>query len=121
MEALQIDWSDSDMYRDNKTIRADNLRKLIDEEFDGVTNKLCKKMGLAHIVLSRLIQENPQRFIGDALARDIETAGGKPHGWLDNPTHATENNLAEKIARLNGRDKAIVLSLLGSLVDGQQG
>ena len=118
MEALAIDWSD--MYRTNKEIRADNLRKLIDEEFGGVTNKLCKKMGLAHIVLSRLIQPNPQRFIGDVLARDIEKAGGKPHGWLDNPIHSTESDLAEKIARLNNRDRAIVLSLLGSLADGQQ-
>ena len=120
MEALQVDWSDSDMYRDNKTIRADNLRKLIDEEFDGVTNRLCKRMGLAHIVLSRLIQDNPQRFIGDVLARDIEKAGGKPYGWLDNPIHSTENDLAEKISRLDNRDRAIVLSLLDSLTGGQQ-
>ena len=117
MEALKIDWSD--MFRTAKEIRADNLRKLIDEEFGGVTNQLCQKMGLAHIVLSRLMQPNPKRFIGERLARDIEAAGGKPHGWLDNPVHATESDLAEKIARLNNRDRQIVVSLLGSLTGGQ--
>ena len=35
------------MYRTNKEIRADNLRKLIKEDFAGVTNRLAKKMGLA--------------------------------------------------------------------------
>ena len=118
MEALKIDWSD--MYRTTKEIRADNLKKLIDSEFEGVTNQLCQKMSLAHIVLSRLIQPNPKRFIGERLARDIEKAGGKPYGWLDNPVHATETDLAEKIARLNGRDRQIVVSLLGSLAGGQQ-
>ena len=118
MEALKLEVLD--LYRDNKKIRSDNLKKLIDEEFGGVTNRLCKRMGLAHIVLSRLIQDNPQRFIGDQLARDIEKAGGKPHGWLDNAVHATENDLAEKIARLDNRDRAIVLSLLDSLAGGQQ-
>lgn len=117
MEALKIDWSD--MFRTAKEIRADNLRKLIDEEFGGVTNQLCQKMSLAHIVLSRLMQPNPKRFIGERLARDIEKAGGKPHGWLDNPVHATEADLAEKIARLNNRDLQIVVSLLGSLAGGQ--
>ena len=118
MEALKLEVLN--LYRDNKKIRSDNLKKLIEEEFDGVTNRLCKRMGLAHIVLSRLIQDNPQRFIGDQLARDIEKAGGKPYGWLDNAVHASENDLAEKIARLDNRDRAIVLSLLDSLAGGQQ-
>ena len=118
MEALNIDWSD--MYRTTKEIRADNLKKLVEQEFDGVTNRLCKRMNIALIVISRLMQPNPKRFIGERLARDIEKAGGKPYGWLDNPVHATETDLAEKIARLNGRDRQIVVSLLGSLADGQQ-
>jgi hypothetical protein len=118
MEALKLEVLD--LYRDSKKIRSDNLKKLIDENYGGVTNRLAKQMGLAHIVLSRLIQPNPKRFIGDLLARDIEKAGGKPYGWLDNPIHSTENDLAEKIAQLDNRDRAIVLSLLDSLAGGQQ-
>jgi hypothetical protein len=108
------------MYRTNKEIRADNLRKLIKEDFAGVTNKLAKQMGLAHIVLSRLIVESPKRFIGDQLARDIEAAAGKPTGWLDNPHHASETELAEKISRLSERDFAVVVSLLKSLAGDRQ-
>jgi hypothetical protein len=118
MEALKLEVLD--LYRDSKKIRSDNLKKLIDENYGGVTNRLAKQMGLAHIVLSRLIKSNPKRFIGDLLARDIEKAGGKPYGWLDNAVHASENDLAEKISRLDNRDRAIVLSLLDSLRGGQQ-
>lgn len=65
---------------DNADIRRTNLRILI-QEFGA--NSVTEKLQMERSQLSQISGRNPTRNIGPTLARKIEIAFGRPHGWLD--------------------------------------
>ncbi|MEH4963379.1 helix-turn-helix domain-containing protein [Escherichia coli] len=62
-------------------IRRDNLKDLIDREFNGVQSRLAERMEIEPNLVSRW--SNNKKKIGDTVARKIEKAGNKPTNWLD--------------------------------------
>lgn len=62
-------------------IRRDNLKDLIDREFNGVQSRLAERMGTEPNLVSRW--SSGKKIIGDQSARKIEKAGNKPLNWLD--------------------------------------
>lgn len=72
---------------DAKSIRRMNVRNLA-EEVGGIT-KLADMAHTSQSYLSQIIGPNPSRQVGDSLARQVEQATGRPHGWLDQ-SHITD-------------------------------
>nr|DAF10804.1 MAG TPA: Helix-turn-helix protein [Caudoviricetes sp.] len=62
-------------------IRRDNLKDLIDREFNGVQSRLAERMSTEPNLVSRWA--SGKKVIGDQSARKIEKAGSKPLNWLD--------------------------------------
>jgi transcriptional regulator with XRE-family HTH domain len=62
-------------------IRRDNLREIIDKDFDGTQTRLAEALKLQPNLVSRWLHGT--KNIGDAVARKIETAARKPKYWLD--------------------------------------
>lgn len=62
-------------------IRRDNLKDLIDREFNGVQSRLAERMGTEPNLVSRWT--SGKKNIGDVSARKIEAVGNKPRNWLD--------------------------------------
>lgn len=84
---------------DSKTIRRGNLDLLIDEV--GTMKELAELAESDPNYLSTL--KNGHRGIGDDLARRLETACKKPHGWMDHihdleGRPLTEDTIEEAIA-----------------------
>lgn len=72
---------------DIKEIRRANLRLLI-VEF-GTQAKLAVASGTEAAYISQILSDKTKREIGDDLARRLEKASKKPHGWLDH-SHTEE-------------------------------
>jgi len=71
---------------DIKQIREKNLIAILNEQYGGEPASLSKALGqTTSSQISRYISNKPNTFrpIGDNMARQIETAAGKPSGWLD--------------------------------------
>lgn len=68
---------------DSKTIRYINTRLLVDQ-IGGVSN-FAEKIGKGQSQTSQFAGANPIKGIGNKVAREIEEAFDKPHGWLDLP------------------------------------
>jgi len=66
---------------DSKTIRYQNTRLLV-EEVGGVSN-FANKINKGQSQTSQFAGTSPIKGIGNKVAREIEEAFGKPHGWLD--------------------------------------
>jgi len=66
---------------DSRTIRYQNTRYLVDQ-IGGVSN-FAEKIGKSQSQASQFAGTNPIKGIGNKVAREIEDAFGKPHGWLD--------------------------------------
>ncbi|ELA8881912.1 S24 family peptidase [Acinetobacter baumannii] len=66
---------------DSKSIRYLNTRVLV-EEVGGVTN-FAEKINKGQSQTSQFAGTNPIKGIGNKVAREIEEAFNKPHGWLD--------------------------------------
>jgi hypothetical protein len=66
-------------------VRRLNLKKFIDEKFDGNRAAFSRAAGKNAnlIVLALAPNEKIRRSIGERLARDIEETMGLPNGWLD--------------------------------------
>ena len=62
-------------------IRLDNVRSLIQTEFDGKQNAFAKAIDRSAPQVNQWLSE--QRNIGAAVARDIEKKLGKYPEWLD--------------------------------------
>ena len=77
---------------DSKSIRYKNTRLLVDQ-IGGVSN-FAEKIGKGQSQASQFAGTNPIKGIGNKVAREIEEAFGKAHGWLDNP-HEQENEKLE--------------------------
>lgn len=68
---------------DSKSIRYTNTRLLVDQ-IGGVSN-FAEKIGKGQSQASQFAGTNPIKGIGNKVAREIEEAFGKSHGWLDIP------------------------------------
>lgn len=66
---------------DSKTIRYNNTRILVDQ-VGGVSN-FANKINKGQSQTSQFAGTTPIKGIGNKVAREIEEAFGKPHGWLD--------------------------------------
>nr|WP_314370021.1 S24 family peptidase [uncultured Acinetobacter sp.] len=66
---------------DSKTIRYNNTRILV-EQVGGVSN-FANKINKGQSQTSQFAGTTPIKGIGNKVAREIEDAFGKPHGWLD--------------------------------------
>ncbi|MDV7526345.1 S24 family peptidase [Acinetobacter baumannii] len=66
---------------DSKSIRYLNTRILV-EEVGGVSN-FAEKINKGQSQTSQFAGTNPIKGIGNKVAREIEEAFNKPHGWLD--------------------------------------
>ncbi|PKF33378.1 hypothetical protein [Acinetobacter proteolyticus] len=74
---------------DSKTIRYNNTRILVDQ-VGGVSN-FANKINKGQSQTSQFAGTTPIKGIGNKVAREIEDAFGKPHGWLDVPHEDNEN------------------------------
>ncbi|WP_224963855.1 LexA family protein [Acinetobacter guillouiae] len=72
---------------DSKSIRYRNTRLLVDQ-VGGVSN-FADKIGKGQSQTSQFAGTNPIKGIGNKVAREIELAFDKPHGWLDLPNGNT--------------------------------
>ncbi len=66
---------------DSKTIRYNNTRILVDQ-VGGISN-FANKINKGQSQTSQFAGSTPIKGIGNKVAREIEEAFGKPHGWLD--------------------------------------
>ena len=66
---------------DSKSIRYQNTRLLV-EQVGGVSS-FADKIGKGQSQTSQFAGTNPIKGIGNKVAREIEEAFDKPHGWLD--------------------------------------
>lgn len=62
-------------------VRRQNLRDLIDRDFNGVQTRLAERMETQANLVNRWVLG--KKVIGDQVARKIETAANKPRNWLD--------------------------------------
>lgn len=73
---------------DSKSIRYQNTRLLV-EQVGGVSS-FADKIGKGQSQTSQFAGTNPIKGIGNKIAREIEDAFGKPHGWLDIPQESSQ-------------------------------
>lgn len=66
---------------DSKEIRRLNLRLLIAEQ--GTAAALADKAQTSAAYISQILSPKTKAFVGDALARKLESATKKQHGWMD--------------------------------------
>lgn len=66
---------------DSKEIRRRNLRALIEE--NGTAAGLAEKAQTSAAYISQILSAKTKAFVGDVLARKLESAMQKPHGWMD--------------------------------------
>lgn len=66
---------------DSKEIRRQNLRALIAEQ--GTAASLAEKAQTSAAYISQILSQKTKAFVGDALARKLESATKKPRGWMD--------------------------------------
>lgn len=79
--------------------RKENLRYLIDTQFDGVVQRLARRCEIQHSQIWRVLKDTPvkgqPRWVGEKLARRIEEHCELPEGWLD-----TDRSEAPEVDRL---------------------
>lgn len=83
---------------DSKSIRYKNTRLLVDQV--GGVSSFADKIGKGQSQTSQFAGTNPIKGIGNKVAREIELAFDKPHGWLDLPhddQNETDRNVSEPI------------------------
>lgn len=86
-------------------IRRINLRHIIDTKFDGKEAAFADHAGKDKAQINRLFADTDKKYsreIGNSLARDLESAGGMPHGWLDidHTKRAIDTDLLEQIIEI---------------------
>ena len=79
---------------DSKTIRYNNTRILVDQ-VGGVSN-FANKINKGQSQTSQFAGTTPIKGIGNKVAREIEDAFGKPHGWLDVLHHKDSDSVLNK-------------------------
>jgi hypothetical protein len=79
---------------DIKEIRLKNLRLLIAEV--GTAAELSRRAKTDPAYLSQILSTKIKRGLGDELARRLERATGKPHGYMDHLNIAEEIGVYKK-------------------------
>ncbi|KYQ80576.1 hypothetical protein AWW72_18875, partial [Acinetobacter sp. NRRL B-65365] len=101
---------------DSKTIRYNNTRILVGQ-VGGVSN-FANKINKGQSQTSQFAGTTPIKGIGNKVAREIEEAFGKPHGWLD-VLHQEDSNLLSN--NLNMPSSVVsnkeLEALINSLID----
>ncbi|USA54626.1 hypothetical protein NDN13_05380 [Acinetobacter sp. C32I] len=101
---------------DSKTIRYNNTRILVDQ-VGGVSN-FANKINKGQSQTSQFAGTTPIKGIGNKVAREIEDAFGKPHGWLD-VSHQEDSNFPSN--NLNAHTSVVsnkeLEALFKSLID----
>ncbi|AVN50233.1 MULTISPECIES: helix-turn-helix domain-containing protein [Serratia] len=67
-------------------IRRENLRDIINRDFDGRQVRLAERLEINANVISRWLKpatDKNHKTIGDSVARKLEIAANKPKFWLD--------------------------------------
>lgn len=84
---------------DSKTIRYNNTRILVDQ-VGGVSN-FANRINKGQSQTSQFAGTTPIKGIGNKVAREIEKAFGKPHGWLDivHPELSESNDFVQSIIK----------------------
>lgn len=102
--------------------RKQNLRRLIDERYEGVVQRLATDLEVPHNSLWRLLSNKDSanaRSMGEKMARKIERACGLHVGWMDQAitTQTSEESaaLAERILSLPEADRDAVLRMVKAL------
>ena len=106
-------------------VRKRNLKRLIDERYDGVLNRLAKAAQIQHSQLWRVLKDDPvkgqPRYLGEVLARRLEEVSGVHRGWLDedevSQMASYAESLAQRIQALPEEDRATVLRMIDVLGD----
>lgn len=88
---------------DSKTIRYKNTRLLI-EQVGGISN-FAEKTNKGQSQISQFAGSNPTKGIGNKIAREIELAFDKPHGWLDIPNEVSQIFHDSSISHVNSTYK----------------
>lgn len=104
-------------------IRKQNLRRLINDRYDGVVQRLAKDCNIQHSQLWRVLKDEPvagqPRYVGEKLARKIEKAVGLHNGWMDQDSDRQSNDrivvLAERISKLSEADRQTVERMIDGL------
>lgn len=68
-------------YKTMDAIRLENARSLA--ALEGSLSNFARRMRRSRQQVSNFLGRNPQRMIGNELAREIERVFGKEPGWLD--------------------------------------
>jgi phage repressor protein C with HTH and peptisase S24 domain len=76
-------------------IRRDNARDL-SNKCHGIS-AFAEKLGKSQSQISSMIGTNPTKNIGNKIAREIETAFGLPHGWMDVCHEPSSTKIEEEI------------------------
>lgn len=83
---------------DIQDIRRKNLRRIIDERFEGVDGRFADYIKRPRPNISQLLAGAPGRPFGERLARYIENTVGLTEGYLDNVGESL--NLTEEAAKV---------------------
>jgi transcriptional regulator with XRE-family HTH domain len=93
--------------------RRSNFQQVLVEQYAGQRAKAAKDLGLPGVVQLAAFERGAAQIEGD-LARKIETAAGKPPGWLDIP-HAPgggDRSIDQRVAALQPALRDYVLGEL---------
>jgi len=94
-----------------KEIRLENARALANEG----PAEFARRIDSSTQQVNQVIGPAPTRNIGDKLARRIETAFGRPEGWLD-VQHDSEQNDVSKTSQSNALIRRLLPEDQGNLV-----
>ncbi|ENU24235.1 hypothetical protein F993_01551 [Acinetobacter proteolyticus] len=97
---------------DSKTIRYNNTRILVDQ-VGGVSN-FANKINKGQSQTSQFAGTTPIKGIGNKVAREIEEAFGKPHGWLD-VAHQKDSNLSSSASTETNKELLALIKSLNQL------
>ena len=87
-------------------IRLANARALAQTLTTGRGQKIkfAELLGMSKGLVNNYIGPNPTKQIGDEVARRIERAFRKPHGWLDERHDNERTNLGKDAVAISGHD-----------------
>ncbi|MDV2468300.1 S24 family peptidase [Acinetobacter chinensis] len=94
---------------DSKSIRYRNTRLLVEQA--GGVSSFADKIGKGQSQTSQFAGTNPIKGIGNKVAREIEEAFDKPHGWLDLPQDGEQFNADVNVSEpipLSGRAVPVI-------------
>ena len=108
-------------------VRKSNLKKLINEQFDGVVNRFSKQADIAHSAVWRMLRDEKKhnknsRWMGEKLARKIEKSCGLPGLWLDIEGNNSDVKclLTYRISRLTKKEREMIGFALSAFEQGSK-